>query len=300
MREGDQQADSGGCSGGPCNDGLFDGAGLYQTFGSPSPLGPPVRYPQNFPLCTDEPPNGGAVYVPLHIRVYSGWIVNPVVIRAMQRKYPGSDGCADKDFLGDIKAPFIIDFDRYNALGNWGSLDLSGQGYFFETGYRSQILNEKNLNEESARTRAVAQYWENEANIRRSGTAPADVVEVDEEIVVNGLKWRHKVIRRYQTPTLDDVTNGTALGMEETYEHAIDDSHVLRRQGAYGPMAISDQQWLSARRDLLRKMVEAVRIERVTDEQIAQLRVERERQNKIYMNCTRDRECDARRLRLGF
>lgn len=52
------------------------------------------------------------------------------------------------------------------------------------------------------------------------------------------------------------------------YDFQIDEGRVLRRVGRYNAMVIADLEWIEVRRSLLRRMVEAVRVEKLTQTEV--------------------------------
>jgi hypothetical protein len=59
-------------------------------------------------------------------------------------------------------------------------------------------------------------------------------------------------------------------------------------------MVVSDPEWITSRRELTRKLVEAVRIERVTQTEVDAAVAEHARRRAIDKKCGVDMKCRAR------
>jgi hypothetical protein len=241
---------------------------LYRAIGSPDPQGPPVRYPLDFPLCHSV--GKGTIVAPLRISIQSAALPDHMQVMSLRKRQPNANGCFPE--LDELRRQrvSVIEKDTINGdaenYGGWMALDQSGYGYFSASSYKNQLLNAKDLQEEKLKEEEIARY--DAVNFAKYGHVSADVVKQDEVVTINGLVWRHQLIARYDTTDLDHPELGKLTSWDETYEHAVDSSHVLRRNGWYSAMVIADPEWIAARRNLLLKLVQAVRIEPMTQEEV--------------------------------
>jgi hypothetical protein len=179
---------------------------LYQAFGSPDPVGLPVRYPLDYPICKDSKDSDkdtGEIVVPLQIRIYTAGIADPSIFTAQRKKDPSATGClpytqeTQRSFVPKIH---MSDHYNYGYPPRGQMLDMSGRGYFASVSYFEQLLNTDDLVQE--REREIQNIRSREENEVKFGHAVADTVELDEEIEINDLIWRHKIVARYSTPDL--------------------------------------------------------------------------------------------------
>lgn len=240
---------------------------MYPT--SPFADGSPVRYPLDYPICY-SPLDAGTLFVPLRIRIYGAGIPDPMRVMSLRKKDPTADGCSIYEKRSKERpGPYVVMDDSRYARSNsaWQSLDLTGRGYFSATAYKYSLLNADDLREEDEHEKRVAEY-------RLSGLAKrrrtnGDVVLQDETLTINGLAWNHRLIARYTNVTdLDDILGGDLAEWRDVYEHQIDETHVLRRIGRYDAMVVADPEWIEARRELTKRQVEAVRIEKMTQPEV--------------------------------
>lgn len=238
------------------------GGQIYPYPVSPNTEGPPVRYPLDYPLCYSRP-GGGTIIVPLHVHIYSAGVPDPMQVMSLRRKDPTADGC----FIDYSKPPRpSIDKDD-NWPAGWQSLDMSGRGFFSSVGYMGQLLNADDLREEAEHEEQF--YRSQAANLTKFGKTYGDITLLDETEVINSLVWRHVLKARYEDVVdLNDVSKGELIGWRETYEYSIDSTHILKRMARYSAEVVADSEWIRARRALLRKMVEAVRIEKMTPAEV--------------------------------
>ena len=145
-------------------------------------------------------------------------------------------------------------------------LDKSGHGLFAASAYRNQLLNSKDLQKEKEKEQRIAQY--DAINLAKLGHISAEVVEKDEIVTINGMLWRHRLIAHYDTTDPAHAQQGKLTSWDESYEHNLDDTHILRRSAWYGAMIIADPEWIAARRNLLLKLVQAVHIEPMTQAEV--------------------------------
>jgi hypothetical protein len=136
-------------------------------------------------------------------------------------------------------------------------------------------------------------------NLERFGEAEVEVVIQDETVLINGLAWRHRLIARYYATDLSAPLKGELTSWRDIYDHRIDSAHILRRLGRYDAMVVSDPEWINSRRELTRKLVEAVRIERVTQAEVDAAVAEHARRRAIDKKCGADMKCRARAVE-GF
>lgn len=148
----------------------------------------------------------------------------------------------------------------------WQPLDMTGRGYFSAVAYKLSILNVHDLQKETEHQKKVAGY--RLQNLTKFGKAQVEVVKLDEIVVINGLKWRHRLIAGYNATDLSAPSKGELTSWRDVYEHRIDETHVLRRIGRYDAMVVNDPAWIKARRELMRKLVEAVRIVKMPQDEV--------------------------------
>lgn len=223
----------------------------------------PTRYPLDYPLCYTRA-GGGTVIAPLRIRMYSAGIPDPVQVVSLRKRDPKADGC-----FADLTKPPKQDVelrDWYNTSDSWIPLDTTGRGYFSSVAYLSQLMNSEGLKKEQEETERAAQS--RVQNVARFGKAQFPLVKQDEVVVINGASWRHRLIAMYNATDASNPSSGGLTSWQEIYDLQIDDAHVLRRVGRYNAMVVADPEWIGARRSLLRRMVEAVRIEKLTQAEV--------------------------------
>lgn len=241
---------------------------MYPYPTSPLAEGAPVRYPLDYPICYDRP-GGGTLFVPLRIRISSAGIPDPMQVMSLRKKNPADDGCFTEYHNRKPGGPVVRkkDSDYRGSPGIWQSLDMSGNGYFSAVAYKEELLNANDLREEAESRQRVAQYQVQ--NLARLGRTNGDVVLQDQAITINGLTWRHRVTATYKNVSdLGEISKGDLTGWDEVYEHAIDSEHVLRRSATFSSEVVADPEWIAARRTLSRKLVEAVRIEKLTQAEV--------------------------------
>ncbi len=267
---------------------------LYQAIGSPDPMGPPVRYPLDYPIC-HSPPSGGTIYAPLRLRIVGpGLPTDPDQLMALRKRNPNDDGCfTKKREPGVLVIPYINEKDTEyaNPTSGWHGLDKTGRGYFTATSYKWALLNEADMRKQDDAARQRVQTRMN--NMEKFGESYRDHLQFDQTVTLSGLAWRHSVTEEfkvYQDARLPEKL----LGWKETYEHMIDGTHFLRYTGSYDASVIADPEWLAARRHLLRRLVEGVQIHPVTQEEIDIARAEYDRRRAIDVKCRSDNKCRAR------
>lgn len=259
---------------------------LYQAIGSPDPQGPPVRYPLDYPICFQRP-GTGSVFVPLRIRVLGAYVPDPMRVMSLRKKNPLDDGCW-MDYRNSLPIfPLVEMKDR--SPGRAQLLDMSGRGYFSAVSYKQELLNAADIREEIEREVRVESYRKEHS--ARFGVGNADVVEHDNDVTINGLQWRHRLTARYRPPAANDVSGAPRRSLEEVYEHRIDDTHILRLRGVFDSMVVAEPEWIAARRALLRKLVDAIRITPVTQGEIDALLVEEARRDAIDDKCGANERC---------
>jgi hypothetical protein len=245
---------------------------LYQAFGSPDPVGPPVRYPLDYPICKDSEDGNkdtSEIVVPLQIRIYTAGIAEPARFTAQRKKDPNATGClpytqeTQRSFVPSIHTN---DHYNYGYPPRGQMLDMSGRGYFASVSYFEQLLNNNDFRIEAERRARIKGY--NERDVAKGESTSVSVIELDEMITINGLEWRHIVTTSYDTFDLNNPKTGIRGGGDEYYEYMIDDGHMLRRYAYYAKEVQDDPEWLAARRNLLRQLVEAIHIEPISDQEI--------------------------------
>jgi hypothetical protein len=190
-------------------------------------------------------------------------------LMSLRKKDPLTDGCFIYDErIKSAPGPYMVMKDSHYAdnQSGWQSLDMTGRGYFAAVAYKYSLINADDMRKEVEREQRIAQY--DVQTLARTGKVDADVVRLDETVVINGLTWRHRLTANYKTSDPTDASKGELLEWRETYEHPIDSTHVLRQVAHYDAMIVADPEWISARRALLRKMVEAVRLEKMTQAEV--------------------------------
>jgi hypothetical protein len=268
---------------------LLTGCASGHMYPYPYPTSPfaersPIRYPLDYPICY-TPSDTGTLFVPLHIRISGAGIPDPMRVMSLREKDPLADGCSIYEERRKKRpGPYVVMTDSHYALSSsgWQSLDLSGQGYFSATAYKYSLLNADDLHKEAEHEQKVAQY--RVQNLEKFGETSVDVVKQDEAIVINGLKWRHRLVAHYITPDLETPSVGRLTGWRDIYEHQVDGTHVLRRIGRYDAMVVADPEWIEARRELTKKLVEAVRIEKITQAEVDAAVAEYNRQREKERN----------------
>lgn len=246
---------------------------LYQAIGSPDPVGPPVRYPLDYPICNFGS-DGGMIYAPLRVRiVHSTWFPDPDRLLAARGKGVTHNGCNVPKSGSGPSMPRLTDKDSQNA-GNaaaWRGLDKTGKGYFTSTSYRWELLNEIDKKKEQEELLRAGQY--DEDNRVKFGYYYPDVIEKEEALTINGRSWEHWIKKRYKTTSGSLPERGQLLAWYEFYELRIDSGHVLRKIGRYDATVVGDAAWLGARRQLLRKLVEGTHVYPVTQSEIDEARL---------------------------
>ncbi|MFK2902198.1 hypothetical protein ISP15_17860 [Dyella jejuensis] len=152
------------------------------------------------------------------------------------------------------------------SMRGWMALDQSGHGMFAASAYQNQLLNAKDLQKEKEKRQLDAST--RVTNLAKLGFTYADVTRQDEHVTINDLVWHHRLTAMYEVTDPSHPTQGKLLEWRESYEHAVDDTHILRRQAHYDAMIVADPEWIAARRNLLLKLVQAVRIEPMTQAEV--------------------------------
>ncbi|GLQ98655.1 hypothetical protein [Dyella mobilis] len=260
---------------------------LYRVIGSPDPQGLPVRYPLDFPICQSIPGvDAGEIVVPLRLRIYGAGLPDPMQVMSLRKRDPRANGCS----LNPSKPsrPAMTLTDSFNAdpqgIHGWMTLDMSGNGYFASSAYKNQLLNAKDMKEEEEKAQLDASN--NKEIFTKFGHSYADVVRQSEVITINGLVWNHRLLAMYKVTNPSRPTQGELIEWKEVYEHVIDEAHILRRQAHYDAMIVADPEWIAARRNLLLRLVQAVHIEPMTqdevDASVAQYRQQVEQDKKDW------------------
>jgi hypothetical protein len=246
---------------------------------------PPVRYPLDFPACYGI---DGYVVAPLRIRVHGAWIPDPAQVMSLRKKDPNADGCFTGIRISRQSRISVEEQDSIygdpNSTWGWMPLDKSGRGLSAASAYKNQLLNAKDLQKEQEKRQLDAST--RVTNLAKLGFTYADVVKQDENVMINGMAWRHRLTAMYEVKDPNHPTEGKLLEWRESYEHTIDDAHILRRIAHYDAMVVADPEWIAARRDLLLKLVQAVHIEPMTqaevDAAVKQYREQREQDKQAW------------------
>jgi hypothetical protein len=230
----------------------------------------------------------GTIVAPLRISIQSAGLPDPMQVMSLRKKDPNADGCFHE--LDSVRRSrvYVVEEDSINGdpenYRAWSPLDKSGHGLFAASAYKNQLLNAKDLQEEKEKEQRIAQ---NDAILlAKLGHISVDIVEKDEIVTINGMAWRHRLIAHYDTADPAHAKQGKLTSWDEIYEHNLDDTHVLRRSAWYGAMVIADPEWIAARRNLLLKLVQAVRIESMTqaevDDAVKQYQQQREQDRQAW------------------
>lgn len=266
----------------------------YPYAASPYGQRPPVRYPLDYPLCYARD-GGGTLYIPLRIRITGAGIPDPMQVMSLRKKNPTDDGCFTALRNRKPAKPAVEESDHDNVgyPAQAQSLDLTGRGYFSAVSYKYQLLNAGDLRKEAGREAEIARNQK--INLARFGSTYGDIVLLDTTEIINGLAWRHRLTAGYSDVVdLSKISNGTLDGWTETFEHAIDSDHLLRQRGHYDVEVVADAEWIKARRAILRKMVEAIKIHPVTQAEIDAALADYRRQRAIDWKCGADEKCRAK------
>ncbi|GAB2568594.1 hypothetical protein ISP15_17865 [Dyella jejuensis] len=227
---------------------------------------PPTRYPLDFPLCYGTQ---GLVVAPLRIRLWGASFTDPVRLMWLRRQKPNEDGCYTDDQADRRLRVYVEKHDFFGDAGyyrGWMPLDKSGHRDFAASAYKIQLLNAKDLQKEKEKKQLDAST--RMTNLAKLGFTYADVTRQDEHVTINGLVWRHRLTAMYEVTDPSHPTQGKLLEWRESYEHAVGDTHILRRQAHYYAMIVADPEWIAARRNLLLKLVQAIRIEPMTQAEV--------------------------------
>jgi hypothetical protein len=243
----------------------------------------PARYPLNFPVCYGIKPY---VIAPLRIGIRDAWIPDPVQVMSLRKKDPDADGCFTEIRMARRDRVSVEESDSIygdpESMHGWLALDQSGNGFFAASAYKNQLLNAKDLQQE--KDKKILDASTRIANLEKLGFTYTDMVKQDETVEINGVVWHHYLTARYKVKDPSFPTQGELLEWRETYEQPLHDNHVLRRSAHYDAMIVADPEWIAARRNLLLKLVQAIRIEPMTktevDAAVAKYRQQRE-QDKL-------------------
>ncbi len=265
---------------------------LYQAIGSPDPMGPPVRYPLDYPVCSFPDNHGGMIFTPLRLRIaHTTWFSPPDRLMELRKKNPTEDGCTIPGRRIGPPVPSISERDTQNAnnISAWQGLDKTGRGYSTSTSYAWELFNEAETRKEEG---SKGQY--DEYNKLKFGYYYPDVIDDKGVVNINGREWKHRIISQYKTPADTSPDSGQLLAWYEQYEYSIDESHFLRYTGRYNASVIADPEWLAARRHLLRRLVEGLQIHPVTQDEIEVARAAYTRRRAIDIKCGSDNKCRQR------
>lgn len=268
---------------------------LYQVIGSPDPMGPPVRYPLDYPICIFPDNHGGMIFAPLRLRIaHTTWFSPPDRLMELRKKNPTEDGCTIPGRRIGPPVPSISERDTQNAnnVSAWQGLDRTGRGYSTSTSYAWELFNEEQSRKEAESEDRVRQHDEN--NKLKFGYYYPDVIDELGVLDINGREWRHRILKRYKTAAGAPPDSGQLLAWYERYEHGIDDAHFIRYTGRYNASVVADTEWLAARRQLLRRLVEGLQIYPVTQEEIDVARATHARRRAIDKKCGSDDKCRHR------
>lgn len=265
---------------------------IYQSANSTDPVKPPVRYPLDYPVCYSKP-GVGIVIIPLHIRIYGAGIPNPLRVMALRKKGLDTEICKIYENNNKSNSPHIIMHDRYGGGPNgWWPLDMTGNGYFSAVSYMAQLMNRNDIDKEAEQQKISIDSQKK--NLIKFGKAEKEIVILDDIEYINNLKWRHRLIAQYSTSDFDNPSNGVLASWMDIYDHTIDDDHILRSVGRYDAMVVAEPDWINARRALTRKLVEAVKIEKIDQNEIDAFIVQYEHERAIDSKCGMDQKCRSR------
>ena len=212
-------------------------------------------------------------------------------VMSLRKKDPTADGCFTAEYSRKPARPLVWKSDS-DSVGSMGAklLDMRGDG-FAAVSYRYSLLNPDDRRKEVAHQQATAQA--RAQNLAKLGFTYAEVVKESDTTTINGLSWQRRLTAKYKTSDPEDLSKGSLLGWEETYEHVIDGAHVLRQRAHYDAIVVADFEWIKARRALLRKLVEAVRIHSVTQVEIDAAVADYDHRRAIDMKCGAGQRCRA-------
>ena len=259
---------------------------IHQTVDFSEPVRKPVRYPLDYPVCYSKP-GVGMIIIPLHIRIHGAGIPYPSRVMALREKGLEAELCS---IDGKSNSPHIVMKDRQGGgLNGWWSLDTTGNGYFSAVSYMAQLLNKEDIDKEAEQEKLSIDSQKK--NLIKFGKAQKEIVILDEIKHVNNLQWRHRLIASYTTSDFDHPLSGVLTSWMDIYDHHIDNDHILRRVGRYDAMVVADPDWLEARRALTWKLVEAVRIEKITQSEVDTFIAQYKRERAIDDKCGANQKC---------
>jgi len=134
------------------------------------------------------------------------------------------------------------------------------------------------MNDESFRKKAEGRRKYEEfqlMKLARDGYANKRFVESDKTLTINGMKWRHQVIVRYEGITSFDPKHprkeSDKTGIFDLYEHRFDKSHVFQIKGFYDNIILARPELLEDRRRMTRRLVDGFRYERITQVELERI-----------------------------
>ncbi|HVX91290.1 MAG TPA: hypothetical protein VHC20_06770 [Candidatus Paceibacterota bacterium] len=177
---------------------------------------------------------------------------------------PQGGACADKNGLTNV----------YNGAPTF-QLSMSmdyGRGYGAAVGYWIGMLDKRDIETMNWYVSAgiVVPVAESKPPLSRDHygyTFDPDKVVEDDDLVINGLNWRHRYAMHYNpygNPYHDKIISykpGSLDGAYEVYVHKLPGGQLLTVRGHYKSYVVKDPSWIAARRKTLRDMVGFVHVD---------------------------------------
>jgi hypothetical protein len=259
----------------------LDNSRYYQVGGPPTR--PATWYPLDFPVChpTEQ---GGAIVVPLKIRIWVAGLPYPERVMAFRQKDPKADGCSMEAGDRHPVGPRVVRSGTTKFRG--GMLDMLGNG-FAASSYTQEIVTTDQIKTKEEGLRKNSEHVKAQFG---SNTYHPDLVLFDEKLVINGMEWRHTATNAYSQGAEEVVLGGG----REMFQHAIDENHVYQ-VGAYFSAELQDNKALfDSRRQILRRLVESVRIQPVSQEEMDAAIATDNRERAIDEKCRSNERCRAK------
>lgn len=254
------------------------GYGEYESLvRSQPPQGRANYRPLDYPLCNYHPsPN---ILLRWRVAIYSVAPAWPDDYDRQKSRGLPNPGCNTP-----TKAWDDITWTNPGTIVASRGIDSIGVGYFYASGYGFKIVDE-NLSQDQKEIKRKVEEFQQE-NLRRTGFRSVARKGKVTKLTFNGAQWEHYTVEhgKVSKENLEKIIELT--GIDEVYDHRLDDSHVLRIQGGLNFSYIQvDPDWLQARRDLARKMAEGTRVVNLTDAEF----------EKYKAMCEADEHCRPRK-----
>lgn len=250
----------------------------FYTVGE-SPGRPPLWYPLDYPVCHPSD-DGGTIYVPLAVRIWSAGLPSPARVAAVLKKNTSADICSSiQRILGPVKERIILADSESGA----SVLDIEGSG-FAASSFEQTVMTLKQVQQEEDKKKA---YEERAISMYGKDRYYPDVMAIDEKLEINGATWHHIINNKFRSGGEKAIFSST----NEMYERVIDHGHVYRVIGRFTNELQVEKELYESRRKILRELVDSVRIKALSPREVDAALAQYERNRALDWKCSVNRKC---------